>query len=331
MTGFFSVCADFGLYSFTIKEISRHKNSFQSYFQRIYSLRLIQFIVLLTLLLVIIPFLTFSTETKLIIAIIGIYQITYSFIDGLSAVFIAHEYMGTSAIIEASTRIITSLIAISIALLGGNIIVSLIIFPIFSVVQLLIVKKLLMKKFGKVKTLFSFNSLIGTFKQALPFGTSDFLSQLYERIDIVLIGFLLGESAAGLYNVGYRIVFFLVFIPKFASITLFPIVSRLFHDSFFEFQKMFDKSLSMIMIIGLPISAGLWLIAPQFIELIFGPKFIESSVVLKILSGLFLLNCLGNIMGTFLMASDQQTARAKIIWLITCVSILLNLIFFLLL
>ena len=171
---------------------------------------------------------------------------------------------------------------------------------------------------------------MSSFKKVLPFGTTELLYQLYARIDIVLIGFLLGESDAGLYNVGYRVVFFLLFIPKFASIALFPIVSKMFHDSKFEFQKMYNKSLSMILIIGLPISAVLWLISPEFIELIFGSKFSESSTILRILAFLFVLNCISSIMEIFLMASDHQIERTKSYWYTTTVCTLLNICFILL-
>ncbi len=173
--------------------------------------------------------------------------------------------------------------------------------------------------------------MIATLKNAIPFGVSDFLTQLYGRIDVVLIGFLLSESFAGIYNVGYRTIFFLLFIPRFASITLFPVVSKLFHESKLEFQKMYTKSLNMMIIVALPISAGICLIAPKFIELVFSSKFSESSIILRLLSGLFLVSCLSNIMEIFLMASDQQNSRAKSIWIGAWISVLLNLSLILLL
>ncbi len=139
LTGFFAVCADFGLYSYTVKEISRHRNSFEAYFQKIFSLRIFQSILVLLILLFAVPFLNFSSMTKTIIIIIGIYQIVYSFIDGISAVFIAHEFMRISAGIEASLKIVTSLSALSIAFLGGSIVASLLALPVFAFIQLFIV------------------------------------------------------------------------------------------------------------------------------------------------------------------------------------------------
>ena len=238
--------------------------------------------------------------------------------------------MHISAGIESSLKIVTSLAAISIALFNGGLVISLLALPVLASFQLFAVNLVLRKRIGKYKLSFLFDSLKNTFKHAIPFGTSDFLSQLYGRIDIVLIGFLLGESFAGIYNVGYRIVFFLLFIPRFASITLFPIVSKLYHESKFEFKKMYNKSVNMMTVIGLPFSVGLCLIAPDFVKLVFGSKFYESSAILRILSAIFLLSCLSNLMEVFLMASDNQKARAKLQSVATIVSVVLNFILILL-
>jgi O-antigen/teichoic acid export membrane protein len=324
LTGLFAVCADFGLYSYTVKEISKDKNAFINHFNRIISLRTIQSAAVFFVLLIVVVFLKFPAESKMIIVLIGIYQIVYSSIDGISAVFIAHEYMHISAVMDASFKIVSSLTAILIALLGGRIVVSLTALPVIAIIMFFAARIVLRKKIGKSKLIFSYDALKETFKHAVPYGTSDFLWQLYARIDVVLIGFILGESAAGIYNVGYRVVFFLFFFARFASVALFPIVSRLYHESKFEFQKMYDKSLSMIIIICLPVSAGLWLIAPKLIELVFGSAFSESAAILRILSGLFIATCVSSIMEVFLMSSDRQVRRAKRQWTATWITIILN-------
>lgn len=330
LSGFVAVFSDFGLYYFTIKEVSKQRDSFKSYFQKIFSLRIVQSVLVLLILSLIVPFLNFSPTTRIIIVIMGVYQIIYCLIDGISAVFIAHEYMNISAGIEASLKILTSMCALCVAFIGGGIVITLFSLPAFAFLEFLAVIVLFRKKFGEIRISFSLNSLIETFKQVLPFGTSDFLNQLYARTDVVLIGFLLGESSAGIYNVGYRIVFFLLFIPRFASITLLPIISKLFHESKLEFRKMYNKSLSMMIIVSLPISVGLALIAPGFIKLVFGPGFSESSVILRILAGLFLITCLSSIMEIFLVASDHQGTRTKCQWIATTISVISNLILILL-
>ena len=87
---------------------------------------------MLILLFIVIPFLSFSNETKIILILIGIYQISYSIIDGLSAVFIAYEKMHIAAIIEMTLKILTTSSAVIIILLFGNIVLALLMLPIMS-------------------------------------------------------------------------------------------------------------------------------------------------------------------------------------------------------
>jgi O-antigen/teichoic acid export membrane protein len=310
-TGFFATLAQFGLSEFTIKEISKNKNSFTNYFSQIFSLNIIQSGVMILLLLIIVPFLNFSIESKIILLMIGFFQIIYYIIDIHTSVFIAYEQMRIAGSISVTTRIITAVGAILISVLGGSIILSLLFLPLTSIVQLFIVRNLVNKKLGKIKLIKSINSLKTTFKSVVPFGISNFLFQVYSRIDIVLIGFILGEASVGIYNVGYRVIFFLLFIPNFSAIALFPIISKLFHTSVFEFKKMYNKSLGLMIIIGFPVSAGLWLISPQLIEIIFGSGFRESSTILRIFSSLFLIKCMSTVMEFFLMSSDNQKELAK--------------------
>jgi O-antigen/teichoic acid export membrane protein len=329
LTGFLAVCSDFGLYSYTVKEISKNKESYGRYFQKIFSLRMVQSAIVVLVLIGTVPFFNFSPQTKIIIFLLGCYQIIYSLIDGISAVFIAFEYMHISATIDASLKILTSFCAIMIALLGGSIIASLSVLPIIALLQFIAVRYFLKKKIGESLISFSLPVLKETFLHAFPYGISDLSAQLFGRIDVVLLGFLLSESSAGIYNVGYRVVFFLYFIPKYSSITLFPIASRLYHESKDGFRQMYNRSLNMMIILGLPLSAGLYLIAPDLIGLVFGSTFAESALVLKILSGLFLLHSLSNLIEIFLMTSDHQKARAKCQWIATMFCVVLNFLFIL--
>ena len=325
-TGLFSILADFGLYNYSIKEISISKNKFEQSYLGIFSLRLILSTLLLLLLFAIIPFLNFSFESKLIIAIIGTHQIIYVLIDGLGAIFVGHEFMFAAGLIAASSRTMTSLTSIIIVLLTGNLVFSLLSFPIMSILQFIVLIYIVKKRFGSLKVTFSTRILIETFKNVLPYGIKTFLSMIFIRCDVILIGFLLGEVAVGLYNVGYRVIFFLLFIPNFTAVSIFPIISKMFRTSKSEFQKMYNKSLNMMVVIALPISAGLWLISSKLIELVFGQDFSESAQVLRILSGIFLLNSIGSIMEFFLISSDKQNEYAKSQFVATVFSIIVNLV-----
>ena len=322
-TGFFAILSQFGLSDYAIKEISGNKNSFGNYFPKIFTLNLILSSLMWLVLLIFISFLSFSVETKLIVAIIGAYQITFMMIEIHVSAFIAHEQMHIAGGISVTTRLITAIGAVTIALFGGGIIATLAFLPFMSFVLLFGIRNLMRKRLGKIALLDSIYSLKATFKEVIPFGISDFLSQIYNRIDVVLIGFIIGETAAGIYNVGYRVIFFLLFIPHFASTTIFPLVPILYRESMVEFGKLYNKVLGMMVIIGLPVSAGLWLIAPKLINLIFGPVFSRSAVILKILAPIFLLKSFSYIMGIFLMSSNRQKYMASVSTIVSVLSIVI--------
>jgi O-antigen/teichoic acid export membrane protein len=168
--------------------------------------------------------------------------------------------------------------------------------------------------------------LTQTVRRALPYGLSSLSSWLYMRADVVLLGLLLGTIAVGVYNVAYRIVFLLMFVAQFASVSLFPLASTLYKNSAKDLEVLYHKSLNLIILIVFPVVGGLWLVAPDLIRLLFGEEFAESALILRILAGVLFLNFLSRTLGVFLMSCDHEVTRAKIQWTTACVNVSGNLI-----
>ena len=312
-TGFFVVFADFGLNSLSIKEMSRlHEAEILcEYLGKIISLRFFLAIAVLALLFVSQFFLSFSHETIAVIAIIGTYQIVYSLIDGFIAIFIAQEDMHYASAVELSLKMTTALAGISLIWAGGKFLMVIGVLPIISFIHLILVFCLVSKKYGKPKFKFSLSQFGHTLRNTTPYGFSVLLNQFNTRLDVVALGFFLGASAAGIYNVGYKVVFLLLIIPRFIGITLFPIASKLYLDSHSKLRKLYNKSLSLACLVGLPSAAGLWLIAPDLIDSFFGQDFVESANLLRYLAWLLFVIFFRAIMGVFLTSCDMQLYRAK--------------------
>ncbi|MDQ3958881.1 MAG: hypothetical protein M3255_00965, partial [Pseudomonadota bacterium] len=68
--------------------MSRHTGDLGEYYGGIFSLRLTLSIIVLSVLLLALPFLSFPHDTKLIIGLVGAYQIISALIDGFAAVCI---------------------------------------------------------------------------------------------------------------------------------------------------------------------------------------------------------------------------------------------------
>jgi O-antigen/teichoic acid export membrane protein len=324
-TGFFAVFAEFGLASLTIKGVSRHISSFQDYYGRILSLRLALSVAVLVVLVLVTPLLPFPGDSKIIILLIGGYQVFITLASGLVSVFIAREDAHFAGFVEFSLRAMTALAAIAAILAGGSLIITLATLPAVALGQLLISYGVVATRYGRPRIVASISSLTRVAHEAIPYGLSLFLTHLYTRTDVVLLGFLIGANAAGLYNVAYRVIFVLMLILQFGSRAIFPQASRLYVDSSNDFKSLYHKFLNVTVLIGLPTAAGLWLIAPKFITLIFGEDFTESASVLRILAPILLLSLVSYIMGIFLMSSDRQVERTKVLGVVACASVIGNL------
>lgn len=327
LTGFFSIFAEFGLHNIVVKELGRSNDNIGSQYSRYFSARLMLTFVSVVVLLLITPFLPLSNETKWIICLIGAYRLIYTLTDGFMSVFIAKGETLIVAFLEVSVRALATLFGVLMIVSGVDIIYTLAILPLVGSLQFILAYQLLSTKYGKPTICFSYKIIIATLKESFPYATSNFLQQITARIDIVLLGFIIGAVAAGIYNAAYRLLFLVIILPYFAGLVLLPVASKLFIDSREGFQYYYAQSLGAIILIGLPIAVGLWLMAENLIILIYGDAFQDSILILRILSASILFLFVSHILGIFLMASDRQIQKARSHWVVAIFNILANIVF----
>ncbi|GAB4024887.1 flippase [Spirosoma koreense] len=168
----------------------------------------------------------------------------------------------------------------------------------------------LMKRFRDDSTLF-FTSVVAT---------------IYAGSNIFLLGVFSTPYNVGIFSAGARIV---SIVQAFVSLALnqafFPIVANAFGQSQ-------EKGLNIVRTIFFPVmalmlltSAGLWLIAPVFIKLFYGPKFTDAVLVLRIVALLPVTLGLNNLLGVHTMLSlRMDKAFFRISALGSVVSLTLN-------
>ena len=311
LTGFFVVAADFGLYNLSIKEISLLRTGVAGYFGRILTTRILLSAMTLLVLLPVTYLMPISQEAKLIILLVGIYQVIYTITEGFSGIFVARQQMHVAAWIEFGLRISIAACGIAIAFLGGSLVAAVAAFPVIALLQALIVGKYSFDQFGVPPVQFSWETTRSLLVQAKPYAAFSFLRQISTRVDVLLLGLMAGAAAAGVYNVAYRVIFLLLFIPYFSGLSIFPIASRLYSENKEGLAEFYNNSLNLMVLVAVPATVGIWIIAPDLILLIFGTEFSGSVAVLRILSILLGLAFIKSIAGTVLTSCDRQADRTK--------------------
>lgn len=324
--GFFMIFADFGLYTLTVKELGRNKDSTLLYYGRILSLRLILCFLTLTVLLIGLPFLPVSGQVKQIIIFIGLYQVLGTVVDGFGAIFVAHEESRLAGYLDLALRGTATVAGTAIILTGADLVTVTRALPIVSVVYCFLGYGLVAKRYGSSQGFVSWPFFLSKLQEAIPYMLSGVIHTVSARSDVFLLGILLGMVSSGIYSVGYRFVFFLLFLPYYGALVLLPLVSRLYESSRKDLQTTYVESLTVSIFVGVPASVGLWLLAPDLVDLIFGQEFIQSAQILRLLAALFGLACVKSVLATFLMASNLQAPMVRWQGITGAVNVILNLL-----
>ncbi|MFA6127001.1 MAG: flippase [Bacteroidales bacterium] len=161
------------------------------------------------------------------------------------------------------------------------------------------------------------------------FGTTLVIS-MYTVMDILLLGFLTDNRSVGFYTAAIKIS--KIMIPLIASlgVVLIPKITRsLAEDDMKSLNTLTGQSFAFICLLGVPVSAGLLVFAPEIMLLFSGSGFTEAIPVMQMTSALALIIGLGHLFGLQLLVPggyEKKYLYATILGMITSLVINLTLI-----
>lgn len=323
--GFALTAADFGLYNFSIRSVSRQVGGETVSFGAIFPLRLLLTALVSVLLVAAAAAAPVSPVLVPLLLLLGAYNIVYALFNGLASVFVSHERMRTSAALELSLRATIAIGGIAVVLAGGGLTAAVAVFPVATLAHVALAHEMVRRRYGAPPFTARWHEVRRTARAAAPFAVSSVLNHLSTRMDVLLVGAFAGTAAAGVYNVGYRFLMLLLFLPHFASMALFPSASRLYLHSREELRGLYHRSLGLAVVVALPVAAGLWLVAPKLVAVIFGAEFRGSVAVLRVLAWGIVFASLARVMAVFLMAGDREVRRTRVQWTAGWISLAVHL------
>ena len=122
------------------------------------------------------------------------------------------------------------------------------------------------------------------FRVSLPMGMAAGLGMLRTSMDILIIGWLLGPAAAGLYAPIQRIVNLVVFLLQAINKMLSPVIATLstLNDRK-AIEELVRKSAAISSYVSVPLALGMIVLGEPFLYYIFGPRFASLAPVLSVL------------------------------------------------
>ncbi|MCX6796298.1 MAG: flippase, partial [Candidatus Falkowbacteria bacterium] len=160
---------------------------------------------------------------------------------------------------------------------------------------------------------------------AIPFALFGIFQRLYTYLDTVLLSVFAGDKYVGLYQVAFKFVFALQFLPMAFTASVYPAFADYWARNREQLAITFERAMNYLIIISLPISFGIISISDKIV-LIFKPEYMAALPALNIIMIALIFLFVNYPIGSLLNACDRQKRNTINMAITLVISILLNLI-----
>lgn len=322
----FGVLVEFGLNQQLVRAIARDHELAGSYLVNALAIKLVLAFVAYLAILALIFLLGYSAESGLVIAV---YCLILVF-NGFSTTFTA-VYQGTQRVVYAAAgsiieKVLVCVLAVVLLWQGFGVVAMAAVFVVGSAASALW-QAICLHRVARVHLHLERGVIRTLVRSAIPFFAYWVLGSLYYRLDTILLSKLTSAEVLGWYGAAYRLFDTLVFLPSIiASAILFPILSQLSTQSRPALRRAMGKGLDTILIVGLPICVGLFVLAEPIIRLIYRqPEFAHAVPALQWLAVGLLLLYVNSILGVTLVSLNEERKLTVLAGLALVLNLALNL------
>lgn len=325
-TGIFSVLADLGLNTLTVKEIAKDKSLTETFLGNFLLIKIFLSIFTFLIIALIINLLNYDVQTIDVVYLVALSVILTAISGIFNSIFQAYEKMEYQSLGQILNSVLMFTGVFFAITYGSNALGFAFLYFIFSAVVLIYNIIIYIWKFNSLKLKINLHFWISKIKEALPFGINGIFVTIYVLVDSVMLSIMQGNQAVGWYNAAYKIVTVLMFIQSVSNISIFPAMSQLNVNSKIALKKLVDKYFKFMLLISFPLGIGITLLSPNIILLIFGNQYQNSIIALQILiwSGIFTF--LYTAFAQLFLATGKQVTLTKITGICMIGNILLNLL-----
>ena len=162
------------------------------------------------------------------------------------------------------------------------------------------------------------------FSISWPFALYNVFQRLYTYLDSLLLGFIAGFGQVGLYQIAFKIIVALQFLPNAFTASLYPAMSAYWQNNRDQLKVSLERAINYLIIISLPIIFGVFSLADKIVPLFKAGEEAILPLRISIIALFFIF--LNFPVGSLLNACDRQRRNTTNMGIVTLVSVILNII-----
>lgn len=285
----FETLMDFGLKEVTTRAIAREPRHATPYLQNTFGLKLALGAGSLVALAVAAAVLRPEPDVRWAAVLLGVAAVLRSYMTTIRSVFYGVDRFDLETVVLVSDRLLVLAFGAAALLLGHALLGLAMAFMAARAAAFLLAAGLTARAVGRPMPAFDLWFWRDLQRCAIPFGAFVVVLQLYNYLDIVMLGVMRGDSETGLYSAAYRIYEGFSNIPSIISVVLTPRLAREFVSNPASHGRTAFRGVSVAAVLGIPVALGAMVAAPFLTQLLFGAAYAPSAKVLQILAAGFVV------------------------------------------
>ena len=305
------VLADVGLLTVVVREISRDPGSTDRLVGNALVLRLALSLVTLALAALASLLLPWDTEVRVAVLIAGVPFVLGLANSALVAVLQARLRMDRAAVADVTGRAASFVALVVVVALDLGFYWVVATAAVGAAVTLAITWTIVRREANPAPRAERpvWRSLLVT---ALPVGAALAVSEVYFRLDTLLVSAFRDYDEVGLYSLSYRIVELIGILPAIVMTSVFPLLSSYLKEDRERAAHTVDAAGDLFIALGVPIAAGGLIVAPELVTAIGGDEFAGAADALRLLLFAIALAFVSGLFGHALIAGGRQTSALKL-------------------
>ena len=221
------------------------------------------------------------------------------------AVFVSREraeFVTIGTAIESLSRIALSVLVLRL----GYGIVELMWVLVFSRVTLLIAYWVGLRRIASPSVEFSVRSIRRFIFRWRVFAAENWMATIYTNLDVLVLSWVVGEVAVGLYSAAWKFVRLGSVVAKSFTTAVFPVMSLMYSDSKDSFHRLFQHTVRVMCAIALPAVIGVSVLTDRIVAILYKEEFADAAPILRVLIWVLLLEFLNPFLSHVLFAQGKQ-------------------------
>ena len=315
-----------GLDHLLVREVSPQHDLTSKHFVNFAALRIVIAVVMVTFAAIIVWQLPYAYETRVVIIIMLIAVLPDNVTNICQSVFIAHERMEFVGLVSVVVAVVRVSLSLLLLFTGASLLTLAMVYTATSFVGLAVYLVLLLPRHIRSPIKFDLAFCRQSLRVALPFVLISTVFVVDNRVDVLMLSFLLDEASVGVYTAALTIVAALAILPQGVRTAIFPVLARRFRNDASAMGDIYVRVFKYLLIMALPIAAGISLLSVPIITLVYPPEFAAAASVLRILIWWLLFYSLNVLNSRILIINNDQRLIARYLLISLAVNVAINIL-----